>query len=488
MIILPNRDALPSLSPLERFGLDVLVDLSRCAIVEDPAADVVRVAITDHDPGVADLRACVAHDWYIERGDGVVRLARASLRRVAEIATGAAEQRSTARDRFGRVPSTENVLVQQNLVVQPVVANAAGRLREAVVASAGRRPIAFLSPWPEGKRWAAAITHDLDVVDLWPVFTALRMAELARKGELRRIARTAWSAALAIGRNPVRRALRELLDAEQARGIVSSWFVLCGTPTFRTMRAGDLTYRPEGRGATAALRALLERGCEINLHGSFATSDDHALFAEQRRRLTGLTQRPVQGVRQHFLRMRPGETIRGMAAAGFRYDSTAGFPDRNGFRLGVGDVIPGWDGAGERGGPLDIQEAPVVWMDRALSKYAGVEDPEAWITEGVALAEACRATQGLWVGVWHPNLTAALGFPDAPAAFAALLDRLLARHPFLAPLGRLVEWRVARRAVRVHGILPDGQPDAYGTKPGTDALTLEDSSGARRHNIPATPR
>jgi hypothetical protein len=483
VIKLPNRDAL---NALERFGLDVLVDLSRTAIVEDSAADVVRVTIADYDPGVADLNVCIARDWYIERGDGVVRLSRTILRRVAEIATGAAEQRSSARDRYGRVPSTENVLVRQNLVAQPVVANAAARLREAVVASAGRRPIAFLSPWPEGKRWAAAITHDLDVVDFWPLFTALRIAELTRKGDLQRVMRTAWSAIRALKRNPVQRALRALLAAELDRGIVSSWFVLCGTPTLRTMRAGDLTYRPEGRGATAALRALLDRGCEINLHGSFATTDDHAQFAEQRRRLAALTQRPVPGVRQHFLRMQPGETIRGMAAAGFRYDSTAGFPDRNGFRLGVGDVIPAWDGAGDR--PLDIQETPVIWMDRALSKYAGVEDPEAWITEGVALADACRATQGLWVGVWHPNLTPALGFPGAPAAFAALLDRLLARQPFLAPLDRLVEWRVARRAVRVRGILPDGTPDAYGTKSGTDALMLEDSSGARRHNIPATPR
>jgi hypothetical protein len=127
-------------------------------------------------------------------------------------------------------------------------------------------------------------------------------------------------------------------------------------------------------------------------------------------------------------------------------------------------------------------------MDRALSKYAGVEDPEAWISEGVDLADACRAVQGLWVGVWHPNLTPALGFPDAPAAFATLLDRLLAQQPFVAPLGSLVEWRVARRGVRVRGVLPDGRPDAYSTVPKTDGLMLEDSSGARRHSIPPTPR
>src|SRR5256885_8202858 len=49
------------------------------------------------------------------------------------------------------------------------------------------------------------------------------------------------------------------------------------------------------------------------------------------------------------------------------------------------------------------------WMDRALSKYRGVEDPERWVAAGLALARACRDVEGLWVGVWHPNLTAPLG-------------------------------------------------------------------------------
>lgn len=484
MITLPNRDAL---QPLERFGLDVLVDLSCCPPVEDRSADVVRLDVSERQLDVGDLRACSAHQWHIGRGDGTVSVPRSVLGRLGEIAAGTAEQRSPARDRFGRVPSSENALVQQNIASEPVVARAALQLRAAVTASAGRRPVAFLSPWPDGKRWAAAITHDLDVVDLWPVFTALRLAELARKGQLGRIARVFGSAALSVGRNPVQRGLEQLLETERARRIVSTWFVLCGTPTFGTMRAGDLTYRPEGHGARAAMHELRGHGCEINLHGSFETSDRHALFDEQRRRLAALSDSPVLGVRQHFLRMRPGQTLRGMADAGFRYDTTWGFPDRNGFRLGVGDVIPAWDGVGER--PLDIQEAPVIWMDRALSKYAGIEDPDAWITEGLTLADACRQVEGLWVGVWHPNLTPALGFPGAPQAFAALLDRLLEKQPYLAPLRRLVEWRIARRGVRIRGVSPDGRPDGYFTTAAPpDAVTLEDATGARRHNIPATPR
>ena len=485
MITLPGRT---TLHPLERFGLDVLVDLACLPQVEDTSASVVRLEITTQEPALGDLRAAAGRHWYIERGDAVVRVPRAVLRRLGDIAAGVAEQRSSLRDRFGRVPSSENVLVQQGVAAEPVVSRAARELRAAVVATAtaGRRPVATLSPWPDGRRWAVAVTHDLDVVDLWPAFTALRLAELARKGQVTRMARVLGAAALTLGRNPVQRGIHELLEAERVRNVVSTWFVLCGTPTLATMRAGDLTYRPEGRGARNAIRAFRDQRCEINLHGSFETSDRHAAFIEQRRRLAELSESAVPGVRQHFLRMDPGETPRGMSDAGFRFDSTWGFPDRNGFRLGVADVIPTWDGEGERA--LDLQEAPVIWMDRALSKYAGVEDPDAWIEEGDALARACREVEGLWVGVWHPNLTPPLGFPGAPEAFAALLDRLLADAPHVAPLGALVEWRVARRGVRVRGLLPDGTPDAYAPVTPPAKLTLADPSGARRYSIRAMPR
>src|SRR5438445_9574267 len=81
--------------------------------------------------------------------------------------------------------------------------------------------------------------------------------------------------------------------------------------------------------------------------------DTEGLFQSQRARLERLTgtPHPPQGVRQHFLRLRPGVTHRAMAAAGLAYDSSYGFADRNGFRLGVADVIPVWDeGTGGGGG------------------------------------------------------------------------------------------------------------------------------------------
>ena len=227
-------------------------------------------------------------------------------------------------------------------------------------------------------------------------------------------------------------------------------------------------------GAEAGWQRNAARGHGLGLHGSFATSDTDATFAAQRQRLERLVGRAVVGNRQHFLRFRPGATHRAMARAGFVYDTSYGFPDRNGFRLGVADVLPLWDLDRDR--LMDLDEAPVVWMDRALSKYRGVEAPPRWVDDGLALAASCREVGGLWVGVWHPNLVPALGFPDAPAAFQRLLDGLAALDPWFDTLDRLVEWRRARRSVRARSVAPDGRVAI--TTSGDSAVPLVTPTGS----------
>ncbi|MGH2829295.1 MAG: hypothetical protein ACRDJM_02315, partial [Actinomycetota bacterium] len=290
-----------------------------------------------------------------------------------------------------------------------------------------------------------------------PAFASLRLAELVRKGEWLLAGRVGASAARAIGRAPVRGGVGDLLAVERARGIRSTWFVLCGRPTWRTFLAGDLTYRPDAPDARGILEDIARDGHAVGLHGSFATVTSPTAFTEQRRRLEGLLGRRVQGVRQHFLRFDPERTPPAMRQAGFRYDSTSGFPDRNGFRLGVADVLPEWEGPD--GDEEPMAQAPFVWMDRALSKYRRVEDPAVWVADALELARACRAVEGLWVGVWHPNLVPALGYPDAPAAFGRLLDGLLSERPFVGTLDELVAWRRTRAALRVERMAPDGRFD-----------------------------
>ncbi len=465
----------------ERFALGVLIDLSRLIPVDDPTADVVRLELVDS--GAMSLRECVEGRWPLELSDGLVRMPRGTLRETAMILLAKAEQEASQRDRLGRIPSETNALVQGGFERDPVISRAGGALRGAAVAVAGRRIMRLVAPWPESRRWAAAVTHDLDVVSMWPVFTLLRLAELSRKRRISQVATVIAAAARSIARDPVTAAVDDMLHHEREHGIRSTWFVLCGSPTLATYRSGDLTYRSDSTALRRILDSLAEHGAEIGLHGSMETVDRDEAFAEQRTRLRQLTAMPVDGVRQHFLRMRPGTTYRGMTAAGFTYDSTVGFPDRNGFRLGVADVVPVWD-AGQRV-PGSLVEVPFCWMDRALSKYRGVERPLDWVADAVALARTCREVEGLWVGVWHPNLTPALGYPGAPAAFVALLKALAADDPWFATLEDVVRWRATRRSFRIRAMTLDGRvarSGSSGASPST--VALEDSSGRRVVDAP----
>ena len=433
-----------------RWALELLVDLARLLPVSDRAADVVVLSVDD------DSRTSASGAFgQFAVGDGTVRISRSLVEYLVRVAGAGEEQASDARDRHERVPSSVNPLVASGRERKPVIHDAAVTLRTSVVAAAGRRAVRLVAPWPGGHRWAATLTHDLDVVSRWPLFTGLRMLELARKGEFAQAGRVAGAAAARVFGSPVWRGAREVLDLEAAP-IKATWFVLCGTPSLGTFVRGDLTYLPESKAARRVVEAATAAGHEVGLHGSFATFTDATVFTEQRTRLAAITGRSVDGVRQHFLRMRPGRTHVAMRLAGFRYDASFGFPDRNGFRLGVADVVPAWDAAAARAIP-DFDLVPLVWMDRALSKYKRIEKPSAWVEDALELAGEVRAVEGLWTGLWHPNLTAPLGYPGAPDEWARLVRALVADGAWIASASEVVDWRRRRRAAVATRVTSDGR-------------------------------
>jgi hypothetical protein len=479
LIQLPAREA--SGTPRQRFGLERLVDLSRL-LPADPALEgPVRLRL-DLSAPVPELAAMArgAAAWSELSGEIVV--APATLDLITDIVSADAEQRSLLNDQHQRVPPGENALVRASLERDLVLQQVAIRFREAVIRVAAGRPIRLLAPWPGGHRWALGLSHDLDIVALWPLFSALRVTELVRHKSFGR-ALTALAAAIGwTARDPVTSGVRTLLAQEADTGNApSTWFVLCGTPTLATFRAGDLTYRPESGRARQIFADLASAGHEIALHGSFETSRRTEAFAEQRTRLADLTGQLPVGVRQHFVRLRPGATHLAMAQAGFRYDATMGFSDRNGFRLGVADVVPCWNSAERMVTGPDL--VPFAWMDRAMSKYSGIEDPARWIADGMLLANRCREVEGLWAGIWHPNLVTPLGYPGASASYGRMLMELRESNPWFATHQELVAWRQARRSATAVGIDASGRVTAHASPTGSFTPVLESPDGTRMEPV-----
>ena len=278
-----------------------------------------------------------------------------------------------------------------------------------MLAVAGRRPVRSLAPWPEGHRWAALLTHDLDVVDWWGLFPLLRMAELATKGDWICPHESARAAMRSVGRDPV--SLGSTLHPP-ARGppcdpghLVRH---LSPSPPFRSMLAGDSTYRPEGPPRAGSSTALTHAGHEIGLHGSFATARSQA----HDRRSVGRSAvwLPIPGDGRAPA-LPPNATRTSLSESWLRLVSTTMPP--GGLPIETGSV---WEwrmwfrpGTQVREATLPLDLVPLIWMDRALSKYAGVEEPGRWIEDARELAGECKAVEGAWVGLWHPNTTEALG-------------------------------------------------------------------------------
>jgi peptidoglycan/xylan/chitin deacetylase (PgdA/CDA1 family) len=464
-------------SAAERWAFELLVDLSRLLPIDKACPGGVRAILIDSAPGEPPFAASA----------DAVRVSRAALRTVVDTAGAGVEQRSGARDRHGRVPSSENPLVRQRAERELPVQRAADALLSAVRVSAGSAPLFRVGGWPDQKGWAAAFTHDLDIVSGWPLFAGLRWAELFRKGEMS-LAGSAITAGLgALGSDPVAKAIESILRSEQDAGIRSTWFVMAGIPTFASWRRGDVTYRLDAPPARRLIERIIGGGHEVGLHGSFATRDSADLMAIERERVARISGSRPEGVRQHFLRFDPSQTPAGAAKAGFLYDATFGFADRNGFRLGVADVVPTWQDSS--GKSLSLLEAPLVWMDRTYSKYRGEEDPCRWVEDAMQLAATCREAGGLWTGLWHPNVVPSLGFPGALEAFDSLIRQVAGYSPYLAPLAEIVRWRNARRALRGR-IGAGGTLELVSDRPGTWGVTIEDLAAGDRglHSWPEPRR
>lgn len=449
----------------ERWAFDLLVDLSRLLPTEGEPVGPVRATLAASEP---------AADFEAEPGS--VRISRSLLRQVVDIGGAAVEQRATARDRHGRVPASANPQVQANGERALPLHQWADALVKAVTQAAGAAPVLRLNPWPGGLRWAAALTHDLDIVSGWPLFAALRWGELLQKGEVKRALSALSAGAAALAADPVRQSLERILEIERAAGVRSTWFVLSGEPTLTGWRRGDVTYRVDGATARGLIARVMREGHEVGLHASFETRDRAELMVEERARLERVTGKPPRGVRQHFLRLDPSRTPLNAEAAGFAYDASFGFADRNAFRLGAADVVGLWNDPGQR--PLELREAPLVWMDRTHSKYLGEEDPSEWVHGALDLARQVRDAGGLWVGLWHPNVSAPLGFPGALEGFATLVQRLAAETPWFATLDEIVTWRVARRSLRGR-LHPGGQVELTAAQRGSWAVTLHDTTSGR---------
>ena len=304
--------------------------------------------------------------------------------------------RSDVRDEHGRFPGRQSYAARARFIDRPVVDEYSRLLRDW----AGQAGVTVPGP---ARRFSVLLTHDVD--SLGPPSGIIPVLKAAARGLTRRVPareglrEVAWAAR--IRQHPrdnlatVMALDARLIDAAGPERCRAMYFFIADGRTEH-----DAKYRIRSRRIRKRLAAVLESGASVGLHTSYAAGADRALIDAERRTLVQVTGRDIDANRHHFLRwreVRHGEAVR---AGGIRWDSTLGYSDVAGFRLGVCRPIALFDPAARC--LFGIEEHPLIVMDCTLDRRDCMHLDEASAFDYVRrLANAVHAHQGEFVALWH---------------------------------------------------------------------------------------
>ncbi len=320
------------------------------------------------------------------------------------------EQRCTARDAHGRVPSSQLFTVRSGLHQRPWVDLWALDLAERLRAHAPGIAIAR-------RTYHHQLTVDVDNVLRYagrPWHRAMGasvrdLAALRPRGAMQR-----WSVRMGGAPDPYIRAFERLQRHTEGGAAPVLFLLLRGDgPHDHAVPPGQWPHQlaPTLRGDT---------GIRIGWHPSYATSTDEDRFLSELALFDREVRPRTRISRQHFLRWRLPHTLRRLSEAGFEEEHSLGFPDRHGFRAATCTPYPWYDV--ERETATRLMLWPFAAMDSALVERMGMDAPAVERTMN-ALSDEVRAVGGTFVSVWHDRYLSGHGpFAPWPAVFERVMQ------------------------------------------------------------------
>ena len=329
-------------------------------------------------------------------------------------------------DRHGRLPFAASFQAEQMLGQEPLV----DRYLEALRAVIRREVAAEPRPrWPEGKRAAIGLSHDVDRPYKWGILRAVREGRRPPSlAALPRFAAKAAYTALQRARRPTDDfwLFDRIVEAEQRHGFRST-FLFASMPAFGAWGTfEDVYYDLAWPRFGPVFAQLREGGFGIGLHASYGAHRARERLSFERDRLGDLSGVEPRGVRHHLWHLGPDEpaTLRLHEQAGFAFDASLAFNDHLGFRRNVALPFRPWDPLEQRA--LRTLQLPTFCMDGNLF-YGGSS-----VTDAVEQVErylaAIKAVGGFGSIDWHvrSSIPANSEFRPWGEAYLAILERLAA--------------------------------------------------------------
>lgn len=290
-------------------------------------------------------------------------------------------------DSHNRFPAQESVLVQQNLIEEPLVNQWALILRDKL--SDIDKSINF-----KPREFEYLSTIDID--QAWK----FRYKGIKRNvlGTFRDVLEGKWENLIA--RWPV--LLRLKSDPFQTFGWHFDLEMEVGFETVYFILLGDYgEYDKNVNHRTPMFRNLiksLSQTSPIGIHPSYQSNENTELVAAEIKRLKNVLKEDVTISRQHFLMHRMPDTYQNLLSNQIRVDHTMGYSTHLGFRAGVASAFLWFDLT--RNCVTDLALEPFCSMDITPLHYRE-ETPKEAIETNKRLMEKVKDVGGLFISLWH---------------------------------------------------------------------------------------
>jgi len=247
----------------------------------------------------------------------------------------------------------------------------------------GFRPV-----WPNGKKFAVCITHDIDFL----------FSKNSLKHSIANIickpTPSSFEKLLHRRFKDERYRIERLIDYFLEKEIRTSFY-------FLSLKDTDTDFNYYLDEIQDSLKKLIDNGFEIGLHGGLNTAfQNEALMKQEKNLLEKTIRKEVSGYRSQWLRFSLPETIHHLEKNDFIYDTTLAYPDMPGFRNGM--CYPFNILIKDQTEFRSLVELPLNFMDVTGSSYLsiGMVDYQKMAIDMIDKVEACN---GVFTILWHNN-------------------------------------------------------------------------------------
>ncbi len=290
-----------------------------------------------------------------------------------------------------------------------------------------------LSPhYPDGRRFAVCLTHDIDCVYISRDCILDVLNNLgARPGARKSFAMRMPLYLLRQRSNPIWN-FESIMDLEEKYGAKSTFFFMAGDRDL----GRAVNYRIEA--LRDDLQQILARGWNVGLHCGYHSYDRLEELQAEKQRLENALGEEILGCRNHYLRFQVPDTWELLREAGFKYDATFGYADFAGFRNGMCHPFKPFNL--KTGRLIDICEIPLVIMDATLFSYMSLDASGAWEIAR-QLIDTADSLGGVITILWHN--TYMLG--DKLKFYCKILDYCQEKNAWMTGCDELFKWHIGQR-------------------------------------------